>query len=1198
MLIRPVLKISLICLLAYIVSCGPSTHNPFDRHPGIFRVNLDNIPRVLVVALHPDLWAAYDIQQTKLYKTWKGGINFNGPMYDDRHNVQPSTRGITYSIDTTTHHSWLITTSGNTTVAKADYLGYRNINNETHILYRITNGNAEFEVTETPLVRNNKGNTIEFVRRFQLTKFSGNGVLTFQSIFTGARENLSVVGSDFRFAAEHPQLVNVQLSDNSATEIVTRFTRAILPEKQKAVENENQTQTQNTLTSSSADKGEHLISLNDCGACHNINTRAIGPSYNMIAERYADDPATIKRLSEKIINGGTGVWGRQTMTPHPQLSMDHAASMVNYILSLDSGKTNQQLSGLAANFYKPSIQLNRIPQFVPGQQPNLSVSVPDIEFVGVDMSVNRETNDFFGFDDQFVMHLSGYLHSDVAGKFNFRLKANAGARVFLNGKKIAEVNYSNYDYQEQEVTADVKKGANAIRVEYYEDIYSANLSLRWKKPGTKEFSKIPPELFTHEPSDIQATSDGLKEVFELNVPGFGRIVDGVHPSFDVETVRPQGFDRRLSDLEFLPDNRLAVSTWDSTGSIYIIDGVLGKDRSKMKATLFATGLYEVMGLEYVNGKLYALQKWELTELNDTDGDGRADEYKAVLDDWTASANFHEWAFGLLYRDGFFYFNTGIALGGNGVLTDSGVVYVPTIQTKDRGKTIKVNAANWTFEALNHGYKAPNGIGFGVDDEIFSTDNEGHMVPTNKLMHVPKQGYPFNGNDEVLKQFSLPVPAFKPPVVWMPTAEVSNSPSQPVKFTLGKYQDGQMIFGDVHHGGLQRVYVEKVNGDYQGAIFRFSQGLEAGINRIVKGPDGNMYMAGLGAGGDFGHNGECCGLQRLSYNNKPSLDLLSVSARKNGMMLEFTEPLRSGDGDFAADYTVQQFWYETGEHVAEGGVKNDIQNLQVKSVNVSADRKKIFLELKGMKQEHVVYVKINRPFISKNKNRLWAGEAWYTLNNVPEELEPPGKLLNRKNNQLLAEEKNEGWKLLFDGTTIAEWQTTAQPGEHWKINDQYLTGMAPGALLLTKQQYENFELEFEWKASDGGDAGVYFHVPSSSAIHSLPEMQLIDEGDSLSDATHLSGSVFNLQAAKYKLYKHGEFNQSRLIVNDTRLEYWLNGTIVAAYNMNDPNWKEKWKNKFGADPIISGKGHIAFAVQKQSVQFRNIRIRENTSSPSN
>ncbi len=78
-----------------------------------------------------------------------------------------------------------------------------------------------------------------------------------------------------------------------------------------------------------------------------------------------------------------------------------------------------------------------------------------------------------------------------------------------------------------------------------------------------------------------------------------------------------------------------------------------------------------MGLKYVDRKLYVLQKWELTELSDTDDDLVADDYRVALDDWTTTANFHEWIYGLVYKDGYFYFNTNIAMGGDGIMTPDG-----------------------------------------------------------------------------------------------------------------------------------------------------------------------------------------------------------------------------------------------------------------------------------------------------------------------------------------------------------------------------------------------------------------------------------------------------------------------------------------------------------------------------------------------
>ena len=72
------------------------------------------------------------------------------------------------------------------------------------------------------------------------------------------------------------------------------------------------------------------------------------------------------------------------------------------------------------------------------------------------------------------------------------------------------------------------------------------------------------------------------------------------------------------------------------------------------------------------------------------------------------------------------------------------------------------------------------------------------------------------------------------MLWLPQNEIANSPSTPVLLKAGPFE-GQMLFGDVTYGGLQRAYLEKVDGEYQGAVFRHTQGLEAGVNRMIIGP---------------------------------------------------------------------------------------------------------------------------------------------------------------------------------------------------------------------------------------------------------------------------------------------------------------------------------------------------------------------------
>lgn len=95
-------------------------------------------------------------------------------------------------------------------------------------------------------------------------------------------------------------------------------------------------------------EGRRLIDESDCEACHSTTARSIGPSYVDVALRYRDQEGAVGLLAAKIIQGGGGVWSEQAMAAHPQLSMDEASEMVEYILSLAGegpGRAGLPLSG-------------------------------------------------------------------------------------------------------------------------------------------------------------------------------------------------------------------------------------------------------------------------------------------------------------------------------------------------------------------------------------------------------------------------------------------------------------------------------------------------------------------------------------------------------------------------------------------------------------------------------------------------------------------------------------------------------------------------------------------------------------------------------------------------------------------------------------------------------------------------------------
>jgi len=106
---------------------------------------------------------------------------------------------------------------------------------------------------------------------------------------------------------------------------------------------ENKTEATETAKEKPADnsanpdyqKGLALVGNSDCFTCHRIDERIVGPTYREVANKYAGaSQEEIANIAQKIIKGGSGVWGEQIMTPHPQVSQEDAEAMVKYILLL------------------------------------------------------------------------------------------------------------------------------------------------------------------------------------------------------------------------------------------------------------------------------------------------------------------------------------------------------------------------------------------------------------------------------------------------------------------------------------------------------------------------------------------------------------------------------------------------------------------------------------------------------------------------------------------------------------------------------------------------------------------------------------------------------------------------------------------------------------------------------------------------
>jgi len=201
------------------------------------------------------------------------------------------------------------------------------------------------------------------------------------------------------------------------------------------------------------------------------------------------------------------------------------------------------------------------------------------------------------------------------------------------------------------------------------------------------------------------------------------------------------------------------------------------------------------------------------------------------------------------------------------------------------------------------------------------------------------------------------------------------------------------------------------------------------------------------------------------------------------------------------------------------------------------------------------------------------------------------------NTLTAAERKAGWTLLFDGRSTAGWRGfKGAPDPGWAVKDGVLSPQSKASKdLVSKGEYENFELDFDWKISPQGNSGVMYHVldQGDETYWSGPEYQLLDNAHG-EKPPQQAGSLFALYPPSQDVTKPvGQFNHSRLVVDHGHVQHWMNGVKVTEYDLASDDFKAKVAaSKFKAWPIFAtGKtGHIALQNHGDWVGFQNIRIR--------
>jgi hypothetical protein len=211
------------------------------------------------------------------------------------------------------------------------------------------------------------------------------------------------------------------------------------------------------------------------------------------------------------------------------------------------------------------------------------------------------------------------------------------------------------------------------------------------------------------------------------------------------------------------------------------------------------------------------------------------------------------------------------------------------------------------------------------------------------------------------------------------------------------------------------------------------------------------------------------------------------------------------------------------------------------------------------------------------------------------------------NALSAAEQREGWELLFDGKTLDSWRGYKMQSipAGWSVENGAIRFVPPKegtggqrADVITKKQYQDFELVVEWAVTPGGNSGIFFHVSETTprTYETGPEFQVLDNAghqDGKKPVTS-AGSNYALHApAKDVTRPLGEWNEARIRVEGAHVTHWLNGTKLLEYDLWTPEWKALVAaSKFGAMPGygLDKTGHIALQDHGNDVKFRNLKIR--------
>jgi len=555
---------------------------------------------------------------------------------------------------------------------------------------------------------------------------------------------------------------------------------------------------------------------------------------------------------------------------------------------------------------------------------------------------------------------------------------------------------------------------------------------------------------------------------------------------------PDGAVLEVGGMDWLADGRLAVST--RRGQVWLVENALAEDPADARFHLLAEGLDEGLGLKAVppgpkpgaigGSDLLVLQRGEITRLRDFDGDGRADHYDMVANDWGLSGNYHEFAFGLpADRAGNLYLSLNVSFfSADWWLGKSPVPW--------RGWVLSVSPQG-AVTPVACGLRSPAGLGTDAAGDVFVTDNQGDWMPVCPVFHVQPgrfYGHPasldwtdeYRSNGAHASVTEPPSRARAPAACWLPYKWSRSAGSVAADTSGGGFGpfDGQLFVAELTNGQLLRCQLEQVAGEWQGAAFLFRQRVGSAL-RLSFAPDGTLFTGFTNRG--WGGLPPADGIARIRWTGRTPLEMQTVHLLQDGFEIAFTQPLAEAPatGDVALTQYDYDYWWEYGSP------ERHTRKLAVTAAELSPDRRTLTLRCEDLRPAMVARCVLSG-VRGADGAPLLHDEFAYTVNQLPQGPPTTEHVAKAVAPPPPRESTWEGWLRLGWGDGLDAWRTEGwrevdaepdpqhpdtflmTPGNGALVN----AGAGPAGDLVSRYAFGDGKYHVEFMLPEGGASGLY------------------------------------------------------------------------------------------------------------------------------